>query len=53
MPCIHVSINGRTELWPLSEYLDYKAGQYGFDSYDELVDNGYSIRVSEDDILYV
>ena len=36
---------------PLSDYLEIKAGQYGYDSYEELRKDGFSISVSEEDLV--
>lgn len=42
---ITVSVNGKKEQWPKDEYLDYKAAQYGFDDYDDMLKHGYYLEV--------
>jgi hypothetical protein len=34
---------------PIGDYLDIKAMQYGFDSYEDLVEQGYSIDIPQAD----
>lgn len=36
---------------PLEDYLDIKASQYGYDSYEDLVADGARIDVAEEDII--
>lgn len=36
---------------PLEDYLDIKAGNYGFDSYDDMLAAGYKITVAPEDII--
>lgn len=38
---------------PIEDYLDIKAGQFGFDSYEELKAEGYDIQIAESDIVEV
>ena len=40
-------------LVPLEDYLDIKSAECGFESYDDLIDAGYNIEISEVDIVEV
>lgn len=40
-------------LIPLEDYLDIKAGEYGFDSYEQLRGCGYHIDVDDEEIVEV
>ena len=42
---IKVFVNGKEKIWPLDEYLDYKARQYGFDSYEDMQKAGYNLNI--------
>ena len=41
---VEVIVNGKLQTWPKREYLDYKARLYGFDDYDDLKNQGYSLE---------
>ena len=36
---------------PLVDFLDITAGQYGYDSYEDLVADGMKIEIAEEDIV--
>lgn len=36
---------------PLEDFLDIKAGQYGYDNYEDLVADGMKIEIAEEDII--
>lgn len=38
-------------LMPLDDYLEIRAMQHGFNSYEELKEEGYSIEIPESDII--
>lgn len=38
-------------LMPLGDYLEIRAMQHGFNSYEELNKEGYSIEIPESDII--
>ena len=42
---ITVFVNDEKKQWSKDEYLDYKAMQYGFDDYDDMLKHGYSLEV--------
>lgn len=42
---IVVCVNGEKRKWPKAEYLDYKAMQYGFDDYEDMLAHGHKLEV--------
>lgn len=40
-------------LVPLQDFLDLKAGQFGYDDYEEMQKDGYSLNISEEDIAII
>lgn len=48
---IDVFVNGRLRRWPLIEYLDYKASQYGFDDYDDMRRHGYHLHIEPKELI--
>ena len=47
---VKVSMGGRDRIIPLEDYLDIQASQNGFDNYESMKKEGYSIYVSEDSL---